>query len=161
MWLELPDPTILFVAIVVLSGITASTVVVVVRCPGAMLISLLLSQGTHRIARSRSNPKLTIAQISAVTASVLASDRTIVGKMLVVMMVVMIVVTVVMIEMIAVIAIKLIVTVVVTVLEMIVPRLVVRAVRPRIARGQPIVVPRPAGQMYLLKSMKPRLKSPC
>ena len=90
MWLELPDLMILFVTIVVLSGITASTVVVVVQCPGAMLISLLLSQGMHRIACSRSNPKLTIAQINTMIVSMLASDRTIVGRMLVVMIVVMI-----------------------------------------------------------------------
>ena len=50
MWLKLLDQKISFVAIVVLSGITASTVTVNVQCLGAMLISPLLSQGTHRIA---------------------------------------------------------------------------------------------------------------
>ena len=102
MWLELPDPTILSVAIVVLSGITAWTVADDAQSRGAMLTYLLLSQDTRRTARSRSNPKPTIAQINAVIVSVLASDRMIVGRMLVVM----IVVTVVMIEMIAVIAIN-------------------------------------------------------
>jgi hypothetical protein len=133
MWLELPDPTILLVAIAVPSGISAWTVADDAQSRGAMLTYLLLSQDTRRTARSKSNPKPTIAQINAVMVSVLASDRMIVGRMLVVMTVVMIVVTVVMIEMIAVIAINPLVTVVVTVLEMIVPRPVVRAVRPRIA----------------------------
>ena len=161
MRLDLLDRRTSSVATVVLPATIVPTVVVGVRCLGAMPISPFLSQGTHRIVRSRSSRRLTIELIKGETGSVLANDRTIVGRMLVVMTVV----TVVMIEMIAVTAIvpMMAVTVVVTVLEMtvIVPRLVVRPVRPRIVRGQPIVVPHLAGQMFSLKSMKPRLRWPC